>query len=51
MIFNIKLGDNFHRKSRLLGVGHKTATTALITYSLAVTRDLVRIALMIAALN
>ena len=51
MIFEINLGENFRRKSRLVGGGHKTATPALITYSLVVSRDYVRITLKIAALN
>ena len=51
MIFDIKLGENFRRKYRLVGGRHKTATPASITYSLVVSRDLVRIALTIAALN
>ena len=51
MIFDIKLGENFRRKARLVGGGHKTVTPASITYSSVVSRDSVRIALTIAALN
>ena len=51
MIFDIKLSENFRRQARLVGGGHKTSTCASITYSSVVSRDLVRIALMIAALN
>ena len=47
MIFDIKLIENFRRKSRLVGGRHKTATPASITYSLLVSRDLVRITLAI----
>ena len=32
MIFNIKLGDNFCRKSRIVGGSHKAATPVSITY-------------------
>ena len=51
MIFNIKLGDNLRRKSGLVGCGHKTATLASITYSSVVSRESVRIALTISALD
>ena len=51
MIFEFKLGNNFRRKDRLLGGGHKTATPASITYSSVVSRLSIRIALIIAALN
>ena len=51
MIFDIKLGENFRRKARLVGGGHTTVTPASITYSSVVSRDSVRIALTIAALN
>ena len=51
MIFDIKIGENFCRKDRLEGDRHKTATPASIAYSLVVSRDSVRIALTIAALN
>lgn len=51
MIFDIKLGENFRRKARLVGDGHKTETPASVTYSTVVSRDSVRIALLIAALN
>jgi hypothetical protein len=51
MIFDVKLGENFRRKARLVGGGHKTVTPASITYSSVVSRDSVRIALTIAALN
>ena len=51
MIFDIKLGENLLRKARLVGGGHKKATPALIAYTSVVSRDLVRIALMIAALK
>jgi hypothetical protein len=50
-IFDIKLGENFRRKARLVADGHKTDTPASITYSSVVARDSVRICLLLAALN
>jgi hypothetical protein len=47
----VKLGENFRRKARLVGGGHTTVAPASITYSSVVSRDSVRIALTIAALN
>ena len=51
IIFDIKMGENFRRKARLVAGGHKTDTPSSITYSSVVSRDSVRIALLIAALN
>jgi hypothetical protein len=51
MIFDVKMGENFRRKARFVADGHKTKTPAVMTYSLVVSRDSVRIALTIAALN
>ena len=45
------MGENFRRKARLVADGHKTSTPPSITYSSVVSRDSVRIALTIAALN
>ena len=50
-IFDIKMGENFRRKARLVADGHKTRPPASITYSSVVSRDSVRICLLIAALN
>ena len=50
MIFDVKLGENFRRKARLVGGGHTTTAPASITYSSVVSRDSVQIALTIAAL-
>ena len=50
-IFDIKLGENFRRKARLVADGHKTATPSSVTYSSVVSRDSVRICLLLAALN
>ena len=51
MIFDIKMGENFRRKARMVAGGHKTKTPSSITYSSVVSRDSIRIALTIAALN
>ena len=51
IIFDIKLGENFRRKARLVADGNKTETPSSVTYSTVVSRDSVRICLMLAALN
>ena len=51
LIFDIKLGENFRRKARLVAGGHTTKTPSSLTYASVVSRDSVRIALTIAALN
>ena len=51
LIFDVKLGENFRRKARLVADGHKTSTPASVTYSTVVSRDSVRLCLLIAALN
>ena len=51
IIFDIKLGGGFRRKARFVGDGHKTETPSSVTYSSVVSRDSVRIILMIAVLN
>ena len=51
IVFDVKLGENFRRKARLVAGGHTTDAPASITYSSVVSRDSVRIALTIAALN
>ena len=51
MIFDIKLGNNFHRKERLVRGGQKTVATASITYSSVVSRYSVCIALTVSAFN
>ena len=50
-IFDVKLGDGFRRKARLVADGHKTKPPTSVTYSSVVARDSVRICLLIAALN
>lgn len=51
MIFSIKMDGKFTRKARLVAGGHTTSAPAAITYSSVVSRDTVRIAFIIAALN
>ena len=51
LIFDVKLGENFRRKARLVADGHRTKTPASLTYSSVVSRDSVRICLLLAALN
>ena len=50
MIFDIKIED-FRRKEMLMAGGHMTETPKCQTYSSVVSRETVRIALTIAALN
>ena len=51
MIFDVKFGENFQRRARLVAGGHMTDTPNTLTYSSVVSRDSVCIALTIAALN
>ena len=51
MIFDIKMDGKFTRKARLVADGHKTKAPSSITYSSVVSRDSVRLALLIASLN
>lgn len=51
MIFDIKLTENFRRKARYVAGGHKTKPPAAVTYSSVVSRDSVRVALLLAGLN
>ena len=51
MIFDIKMGDNFRRKARMVACGHTTETPEVLTYSSVVPRYSVRISLTITALN
>ena len=51
MIFDIKIGKGFRRKARMVAGGHMIEAPSSITYSSVVSRDSVRIALKIAALN
>ena len=51
MIFDVKFGENFRHKARLVAGGHMTETLATLTYSSGVSHDSVWIALTLAALN
>ena len=50
LVYEIKL-DGFRRKARLVAGGHMTEAPAVMTYASVVSRETVRIALTIAALN
>jgi hypothetical protein len=49
LIFDVKM--DFTRKTRLVAGGHVTEPPSVLTYASVVTRESVRIALLIAALN
>jgi hypothetical protein len=51
LIFDVKMGENFRRKARFVAGGHMTDVPSTLTYASVVSRDSVRIALTIAALN
>ena len=51
MIFDVKLGENFRRKARFVAGGHMTSPPATLTYASVVSRESVRIALVLASLN
>jgi hypothetical protein len=51
LIFDVKMGENFRRKARFVAGGHVTDVPSTLTYGSVVSRDSVRIALTIAALN
>ena len=42
MIFDIKMGENFCRKARMVAGGHVTSAPATITYSSVVSRDITK---------
>jgi hypothetical protein len=50
LVFDVKL-DGFKRKARLVADGHMTDPPASLTYASVVSRDTVRIALLMAALH
>jgi hypothetical protein len=50
-VFDVKMDGNFTRKARLVAGGHTTDAPSSLTYSSVVSRDSVRIAFLIAALN
>ena len=51
MIFDVKLGEGFRRKARMVAGGHQVECPPHLTYSSVVSRETVRIALTMAALN
>lgn len=51
MVFDVKLGEKFRRKARLVAQGNRTEEPDVITFSLVVCRDSVRICLLTAVLN
>ena len=51
MVFDVKMGENFRRKAQFVVGGHTTETPSTLTYSSVVSRDSVRIILLVAALN
>jgi len=51
LIFDIKLGEGFRRKARLVAGGHMVDTPPHLTFASVVSRETVRIALTIAALH
>jgi len=51
MVFDIKMDGEFTRKARLVTNGHMTETPASSTYSSVVSRESVRVAFLLAALN
>ena len=51
MVFDVKLGENFRRKAQFVAGSHMTEPPSTLTYSSVVSRDSVRIILLVAALN
>ena len=51
LIFDVKLSENFRRKARFVADGHRVESPPSVTYSTVVSRDSVRILLLVAALN
>ena len=51
LIFDVKLSENFRRKSRFVADGHLVDTPASITYITVISRDSVRILLLAADFN
>ena len=51
MIFDVKFGENFRRKARLVAGGHMTDTPNTLTYSSVISHDSIRIVLTIAELK
>ena len=51
IIFDIKIGKNFRRKARYVADGNKTDTPPDVIYNSVVSRDSIRIILLIEILN
>ncbi len=51
LIFDVKMGESFRRKARLVAGGHTTEVPSALTFASVVSRDSASIALTIAALN
>ena len=51
LIFEVKLSENVRRKARFVADGHRTTSPKSLSYSTVVSRDSVRIAFLIAALD
>ena len=51
MIFDVKMGENFRRKARMVAGGHMTESPSSLTYSSVVSRYSFMIILTMAALN
>ena len=51
MVFDVKMGENFCRKARFVAGSHTMETPLSLTYSSVVSRDSVRIILLVVALN
>ena len=51
VIFDVKLSENFRRKYRFVAGGYKKISPAFLTYSSIVSRDSLRIALLLATLH
>ena len=51
MVFDVKMGESFRRKARFVAGDNTTETPSTLTYSSVVSRDSVRIILLVVALN
>ena len=51
IIFDVKMGENLRHKYLMVAGGHKTVTPSAFTYASVGSRDSVRIALTITALD
>ena len=51
LIFEVKLSENFRRKVRFVVDGDRTKVPKSLSYSIVVSRDFVRIAFLLSALN